>query len=78
MNDTPESVAKMVDDRHRAMTPLERLIVASSMFETARKVVESSLPNGLTAEQRRLAIARRLYAKELPEVALLKHARFVS
>lgn len=65
----------IVADRHRTMTPAERWLAASSLFETARVIVESSLPFDLTLEQRRLAVARRFYAKELPEAALAAHAR---
>jgi hypothetical protein len=77
MNDTSAAISKIVDDHHRSMTPAERWSAASSLFETARKIVESSLPSGLTLEQRRLAVARRLYNNELPEVALIAHARYV-
>jgi hypothetical protein len=76
MNDTSAAISKLVGDLHRAMTPAERCLAASSLFETARKIVESSLPTGLTLEQRRLAVVRRLYKDELPEVALIAHARY--
>jgi len=76
MSDTSAAMAKIIADRHRAMTPAERCAAASSMFETARAIVESSLPSGLTAEERRLAVARRFYGDELPEAALLAHARY--
>jgi hypothetical protein len=36
------------------------------------------LPTGLTVEQRRLAVAQRLYGSELPEAALLNHSMFKS
>jgi hypothetical protein len=77
MNDTSAAISRIVADRHRSMTPTERCLAASSLFETARKIVESSLPNGLTLEQRRLAIVRRLYRDELPEAALIAHAKYV-
>lgn len=51
-------------------------MAACSLFETARKIIESSLPGGLTLEQRRLAVVRRLYHNELPEAALIAHARY--
>ena len=76
MSDTSAAVARVVGDRYRSMTPAERCLAASSLFDTARAIVESSLPKGLTLEQRRLAIVRRLYATELPEAALTAHARF--
>jgi hypothetical protein len=50
--------------------------IASSMFETARRIVESSLPANLSRKERRLAFARRLYAGELPEAALQAYAEW--
>jgi hypothetical protein len=76
VNDTLPLVTELVTDRHRTMSPDERLIIASSLFDTARAIVESSIPDSLSREQRRLAVAQRLYAGELPEEALLAHARF--
>ena len=76
MNDTSAAVAQLVADRHRDMTPEERLHVAASLYETARTIVDSSLPQDLTREQRRLAIVRRLYGNELPEAALIAHAYY--
>lgn len=76
MNDTSTEVSQLIIDRYRAMTPADRWLATSSLFETARAIVESSLPSGLTMEQRRLAIVRRLYQNELPEAALAAHARF--
>jgi hypothetical protein len=76
MNDTCAEISKLVADHHRSMTPEERWLAASSLFETARKIVDSSLPGVLTAEQRRLAIVRRLYKNELPDAALIAHARY--
>ena len=77
MNDSSAEILKVVADRHRSMTPEERWMETSSLFETARKIVESSLPSGLTTEERRLAVARRLYQNELPEAALIAHAKYV-
>jgi hypothetical protein len=51
----------MVAERHRQMTPEERMRIASSMFDTARAIVESSLPANLSRRERRLAYARRMY-----------------
>ena len=72
MNDTSPEMERMVTERYRRMTPDERMRIASSMFETARRIVESSLPAQMT--ERRLAFARRLYAGELPEAALAAFA----
>ena len=76
MNDTSPDVERMVTERYRLMTPDQRMRIASSMFETARAIVESSLPSNLTRRDRRLALARRLYAGEMPEAALLAFAEW--
>lgn len=78
MNDTSDAMAKIITERYRSMTPAERCLAASSLFETARAIIQSSLPRSLTAEQRRLAVVRRLYNEELPEAALIAHAKYAS
>ena len=74
MSDDPKVVA-MIEARYRAMTPLERLQIASSMFDTARAIIDSSLPPELSQEERRYAIAKRVYGDELTEAALRAHAQ---
>ena len=76
MNDTSVEVAALVARRHREMSSTERMRAAAASFEVARAIVESSLPPGLSRAARRLAVAKRFYAGELPEAALLAHARF--
>lgn len=76
MNDTSPEMERIVRERYRQMSPEQRMRIASSMFETAREIVESSLPSTLTRKERRLAWARRLYAGELPEKALLAFAEW--
>ena len=65
MNDTCPEMDKMVAERYKLMTPDRCMRIASSMFETARAIIESSLPPSLTRRERRLAFAKRLYAGEL-------------
>jgi hypothetical protein len=76
MNDTSPKIEAMVDERYRQMTPEQRIKIAASMFETARAIVLSSLPSDLSRRDRRLAVARRFYAGELPEAALIAHAEW--
>jgi hypothetical protein len=76
MNDTSPKIAAMVAERHRRMSPLERMQIAASMFETARVIVESSLPRDLPRREHRLALIRRFYAGELPETALTAFAEW--
>ena len=70
MNDTTASMQRRVTEHYRRMSPQERMRIASSMFETARRIVESSLPANLGRTE------RRLYAGELPEAALRVYAEF--
>ena len=76
MTDTSATVARLVADRHRAMTAEERWRIASSLFDSARAIVDSSLPDDLSRPQRRAALARRLYGTELPEAAIAAFAAF--
>jgi hypothetical protein len=78
VNDTSDEISKIVLERYRSMTPAERWLAASSLFETARAIIQSSLPSSLTAEQRRLAVVRRLYNGELREEALVAHAKYTT
>jgi hypothetical protein len=70
MKDTGPAVQALIDERYRRMSPVQRMRIAASMFETARALVEASLSPDLSRRERRLALARRLYAGELPDEAL--------
>ena len=74
MSDTSPEFEAMVNERYRRMTPDERVKIAASMYDTARAIVLSSLPPGLSRRERRLAFARRFYEGELPEAALVAYA----
>ena len=76
MNDTSPEMERIITERYRQMSPDERIRIASSMFETAREIVESSLPASMSRKERRLAWARRLYEGELPEKALVAFAEW--
>ena len=75
MNDTVPHFSRIVAERHLAMTPEERLRAASDMFDTARAIVESSLPAELTGHDRRLALVRRIYGDEVSAAAQEAFAR---
>ena len=77
MTDTDSRFEQIVAARHAAMTPAERLAIASQMFEVARKIVASSLSSDLTRAQKRFAIAQRIYGDALPRAALEQHANYL-
>ena len=74
MNDTSAEIEFTVVEHYRRMSPDARMQIASSMFDTARAIVESSLPSSLSRRERRVAFAKRMYGDELPESALQAHA----
>lgn len=48
-------------ERLHALAPAERVRMCADMFETARQIVEVSLPEGLDPEEKRYRICRRFY-----------------
>jgi len=50
-----------VRERLAALAPAERVRMCADMFETARQLVEASLPAGLDEQERRYRICRRFY-----------------
>ncbi len=77
MNDTSPDFEARVAAHYAALSPLERMRIASGLYDTARAIIASSLPPDLSDEARRYAIVKRLYGDELPEAALRAHARYV-
>jgi hypothetical protein len=76
VTDTTLDVEELTRKRYREMTPEARIRIASDLFDTARTIVDSSLPTGLPRRERRLALARRFYGAELPEAALVRFAEY--
>lgn len=75
MTDTHPQIAELVARRHAAMTPLQRMQIASDLFDTARAIIESSLPDSMTPYERRLAVVACLYGDALPLAAQEAFAR---
>ena len=48
-------------ERFAALAPEERVRMCADMFETAREIVEASLPAGLDPQERRYRICKRFY-----------------
>ena len=61
MNDTAPEVSDYVRKRYAAMSGEERFLIGIKMFDTARTIVEASLPAGLSELQQRREICRRFY-----------------
>ena len=69
MSDTSPAIEMMLRERYAAMTGSERALMALQMFETAQQIVLSSLPPGLSEQQRRHELCKRFYGKELADHA---------
>ena len=61
MDDTTPEFRRLVRERLAALAPAERVRMCADMFETARQLVEASLPADLDEQERRYLICRRFY-----------------
>ena len=61
MNDKDPMIQKMLDERYQKMTGEERLKIGFSMYDTARAIVLSSLPQDLSSEDRAVQLFLRFY-----------------
>ena len=64
MNDTAPEIQDKIDDIYRNKTGEEKLLIALSMFETAREIVISSLPNDLSDKELQKALFLRFYGND--------------
>jgi hypothetical protein len=65
MNDTSPEIEAILAGRFAAMTGSERALMAMQMFETAQRIVLSSLDPTLVERERRRELCRRFYGDEL-------------
>lgn len=61
MNDKDPMIQKMLGERYQKMTGEERLKIGFSMYDTARAIVLSSLPQDLSSEDRAVQLFLRFY-----------------
>ena len=61
MRDTTPEVRQLLNERYRALRPEDRVRMCTEMFDSARLLVEASLPRGLDARTRRKLICERFY-----------------
>jgi len=61
MDDTTPEFRRLMRERFLALAPEERVRMCADMFETARRLVEASLPANLDPVERRYRICRRFY-----------------
>lgn len=61
MQDTTPEFRRLVQERFARMAPEERVLACTGMFDTARALVESSLPEGLDPVEWRFRVCERFY-----------------
>jgi hypothetical protein len=61
MQDTTPEFRKLLRECFARMTPTERVLACTEMFDTARVLVGASLPSGLDPMERRFRICERFY-----------------
>ena len=61
MDDTTPEFRRLMRERFLALAPEERVRMCADMFETARRLVEASLPENLDPLERRYQICQRFY-----------------
>jgi hypothetical protein len=67
MKDTTPEIEAMVRERYRANTPAERFMIGVQMFDTARAIALASFPPGLSPDETRRMLCRRLYGSSAEE-----------
>lgn len=61
MHDTSPEMEELVRRRYSEMSPQERIRIGAEMFDTARAIMLASFPPGLSENETRRLMARRLY-----------------
>ena len=64
MKDTSFEIQKKIDEIYQHKSGEEKLLIALSMFETARELVISSLPNNLSERELRKTLFLRFYGND--------------
>ena len=75
MNDTDPQIAELVRQKLLERSGYERLLMASSMFETAKAMVMASLPTGLSEIEIKGLLVERIYGDEVDGRAFVEHLK---
>jgi hypothetical protein len=67
MRDTTPEFERFVTAQYRRLTSGERVRLCTEMFDAARTLVESSLPEGLSDRDRNHRITERFYGREFAD-----------
>ena len=73
MNDTDPQIAERVRRRLLERSGAERILMGSRMFDVAKAMVLSSLPEGLTEIEVKARLCERLYGGEVNTADFVAH-----
>ena len=65
MNDTAPEIRKLVHEKLMALSGEQRFVLGASMFESARRMVLASLPQGLPDRELKQRLFERFYGRPL-------------
>ncbi|NUM63632.1 MAG: hypothetical protein HUU44_16105 [Ignavibacteriaceae bacterium] len=68
MNDTSPRIEEMINQIYLKKTGEEKILIALKMFETARDIVISSLPNDLSDKELKKELFLRFYGDEFDDI----------
>ena len=71
MNDTPKEIAELMRNKLLALSGSERVMMGSRMFDSARTIILSSLPSGISDLETKRQLCSRLYGNEVDVAAFI-------
>jgi hypothetical protein len=71
MNDTPKEITEFIGRKLLALSGSERVSIGSRMFDSARAVILSSFPSGISEVETKRQLCERLYGNEVDVTAFI-------
>lgn len=72
MNDTSDLIKEKLESNYASISGEEKLLMALSMFETARELVIASLPKDISESELRKELFLRFYGNDFDEDEKIK------
>ena len=66
MEDTPRHIRELVYRAVMSRTPEERFLMCAEMFETGKELARINMPSGLSEDEQKAYIHKRIYNEDLP------------
>ena len=75
MKDTSPEIAELMRQKIMALSPEERLLMGSRMFDVARAMAIASFPPGLNEIELKRRLCERFYGDEVSVEAFVEHLK---